>query len=564
MATLTQRGMRRNLAALFRLFGVLLLVIVVNSVLFHFLMQWEGQNHSWITGVYWTLTVMTTLGFGDITFHTDLGRGFSILVLMSGVILLLIVLPFSFIRYFYAPWLEAQIHITVPRELPEGTRGHVILCRMDPLAEALIPRLALLDVPYVVLEPDAARAVTLHGEGVTTLVGQRDRAQTYRDARVTQARLVVANLDDAINTSIALTVRELAPGVPIAAIADDSNAVDILRLAGADHVIPVKGRLGEQLAARVTAGRRRAQVIGRHHGLLIAEFTVADTPLAGATVRGSRLRELTGLNLLGVWERGELRQMNPDAPLSEHAVAVVAGTQEGLASLDEMFGGAGGEGGEAADESPVMVLGGGKVGRAAARALRARGVRVELVDKNPALRERLERIADRVVIGDAADIEVMREAGIRDTPSVVLTTHEDASNIYLALYCRRLNPDARIVSRIMYNRNLEAIHRAGADFVLGETALAVRSVLAVLQGRELVVVGEEVDIFTIPVPPALRDKTLRHSGIGSKTGLNVIGVGDGDADVEAPQADAPLRSGQHLLTLGTQAQREAFARAFEA
>ena len=58
----------------------------------------EEQEHSWLTGFYWTLTVMTTLGFGDITFHSDIGRLFSVLVLLTGVILLLIVLPFTFIR----------------------------------------------------------------------------------------------------------------------------------------------------------------------------------------------------------------------------------------------------------------------------------------------------------------------------------------------------------------------------------------------------------------------------------------------------------------------------------
>lgn len=39
----------------------------------------EGRYHSWITGIYWTLTVMTTLGFGDITFTNDIGRLFSII-----------------------------------------------------------------------------------------------------------------------------------------------------------------------------------------------------------------------------------------------------------------------------------------------------------------------------------------------------------------------------------------------------------------------------------------------------------------------------------------------------
>ena len=48
-------------------------------------------------------------------------------------------------------------------------------------------------------------------------------------------------------------------------------------------------------------------------------------------------------------------------------------------------------------------------------------------------------------------------------------------NIYLAVYCRRLKPDLRIVSRITHERNVEAIHRAGADFVLSYTSLGAET-----------------------------------------------------------------------------------------
>ena len=53
-----------------------------------------------------------------------MGRVFSIVVLLSGVILLLVVLPFQFIRLFYAPWLEARgrliVPLTVETSLPPG------------------------------------------------------------------------------------------------------------------------------------------------------------------------------------------------------------------------------------------------------------------------------------------------------------------------------------------------------------------------------------------------------------------------------------------------------------
>ncbi|MCG8619338.1 MAG: ion channel, partial [Desulfobacterales bacterium] len=68
---------------------VLAFLFTLFSVLFHVLMVYEGREYSWMTGFYWTLTTMSTLGFGDITFHSDAGRFFSIVVLFSGIVFLL-------------------------------------------------------------------------------------------------------------------------------------------------------------------------------------------------------------------------------------------------------------------------------------------------------------------------------------------------------------------------------------------------------------------------------------------------------------------------------------------
>ena len=88
VAVVRSRRGQRNLRVLARFFLVLAVMITAYSVMFHVLMLREGQDHTWITGFYWTLTVMSTLGFGDITFHTDIGRLFSILVLLSGTIVI--------------------------------------------------------------------------------------------------------------------------------------------------------------------------------------------------------------------------------------------------------------------------------------------------------------------------------------------------------------------------------------------------------------------------------------------------------------------------------------------
>src|SRR5687767_9783603 len=167
---------RANLGALAKYFAFLIALVAVYAVLFHVIkLQVEGEPHSWVTGVYWTLVVMTTLGFGDITFTSDIGRVFSIVVLLSGVVFLLVMLPFLFIRLFYAPWLEARVRLRAPRELSPGMHGHVILAEYDPIAVGLAERLAAEQIPYVVIEPDAGRAGQLFADRVWVLGGENDK-----------------------------------------------------------------------------------------------------------------------------------------------------------------------------------------------------------------------------------------------------------------------------------------------------------------------------------------------------------------------------------------------------
>ncbi len=554
---LGQHEMRRNLRALASYTALLLASIALCSILFHLIMVYEGQEHSWLTGLYWTLTVMSTLGFGDITFDSDLGRGFTIVVLIWGIVMLLVMLPFTFIRFFYAPWLEAQVRLRAPREAPEGTRDHVIICDYDEIATSLIHRLEELHIPYYVIEPDPDRAAQLHGDGVSVVMASSEIEGTWAALRVEDARMVLANRSDASNTNITLTVRELAPDVPIVALAANLDSVDLLTLSGATQTLPLKHQLGQHIANRVTVGTRQAHRIGHFEDLAIAEFPINGTKLPGKTVRETRLRELTGLSIVAVWEGGELTPAHPETKLSEHSVPVIVGTEEQLTELDSFFTI------YQANENPVLVIGGGTVGCAAASALRERQASVTILDSNCDLEEELKAIADRVVIGDGANLQSIMNAGLTDAPSVLLTTNSDAINIFLAVYCRKLNPSAHIVSRITHEWNLAAIRRAGADFALSHVALAVKTIVSLIEKRELVIIGEGTELFIEPVPKALAGKTLIDSKIGAKTGLNVIAVRQDDGSITNPPATTELPIGGTLVMIGSSDQHRAFLERYE-
>ncbi len=467
--------------------------------------------------------------------------------------MLLIVAPFTFIRFFYAPWLEAQIQRRAPRALPPETSDHVVICAYDAIAQGFIARLVELGIPYVVIVPDAAEAATLDVDGVSVVTGRRDVKATYESICVDRARLVIANLGDAENTNITLTIREISSDVQIVAFAEDVDSVDVLELAGASRVLPLKQSLGEQLASRVTSGTQVAHRVGRFEDLVIAEFPIHGTALVGRTIRDTNLRQLTGLNIVGVWERGRLEPAHPETTLSEHSIPVVVGTDDQVTDLDALFVI------YHETDTPVLVIGGGMVGRAVSSALRARGASVTILDRDPGIEDELSEIADRVVIGDGANIHTVKAAGIDEAPSVVLTTNDDATNIFLTVYCRRLSRDAHIVSRISHDWNLEAIHRAGADFALSRASLAIHMLVSLALGRELIMVGEGIELFVELVPEHFVGQTLAASAIGARTGLNVIGIRDHGELFANPGATTKLEKGASLVMLGTAEQLEQFS-----
>ena len=548
---------RRNVRALLKYVAFVVIVVVIFAEVFHLIMvHVEGQEHSWFTGLYWTLTVMSTLGFGDITFQSDLGRVFSMVVLVSGVVLLLIVLPFAFIRFFYAPWLEAQIRLRAPQQVPPDTAGHVILCAYDMIAPGLIKRLKHDDIPYFVLEPDQTLASNRYLDGVSVVTGEIDNKATYEALRLDRARMVLANREDTLNTNIILTVREAAPEVPIVATAGKEDSIDVLQLSGANHVLCLKKFLGEQLANRVTASHAHSHVIGQYRDRLIAELPLHRTPLAGRTVRETRLREITGVSIIGVWEQGRMKPARPEMPLTHASVLVIIGTEAQLSELDDLliiYN---------VNENPVLIIGGGVVGTAAARALKRLKTPVHLVEQDPMVCKRARRLCQAVFAGDAADYELLKRAGVLDAPSVLLTTNDDAMNIYLASYCRNLNPELRVVSRITHERNLEAIHRAGADFVLSYASLGVEAVFSILQDKELIMLGEGVDLFSVALPQSLYGKPLAETGIGARTGLNVIALQRNGEIRTNLSASTVLNPGVELLMLGSVQQRQEFVEIF--
>lgn len=540
-----KHSVRGNAGTVLKLILVLIALVIIYSVTFHFIMAWEDRvfgldrHYSWMTGFYWTLVVMSTLGFGDITFASDLGRFFSIIVLLTGIIFLLILLPFSFIQFLYLPWVEAQQAARTPRVLPEDIEKHVILTHDDPVSRALTSRLAQRGIPHALIVADAETAGALHDEGLDVMIGPLDQPETYRRARLESASLLFASGSDPENAAVAFNARDVAPEVPIVASATEAASFGVLKVAGCTRVLRLGEILGQALARRTIGGDAMTHEIGRLDELIIAEASCVRTPLVGKTLRENRLNEL-GVNVVGVWDRGKFEAAGPDTMIGANTVLVLAGTKEQLLNYDEHFAIYNVAG------APSIVIGAGRVGGAAVRALTARGVAVRIIEKN-----RRRATAENIITGNAADESVLAKAGIKDAPSALITTSDDAVNIYLTIMIRHLRPDIQIVSRSVQDHTVATLHRAGADFVVSEASMGVSMIINLMDRSELLMLAEGLDISRLSLPASLVGSTLAESGIRKETGCTVIGLTvDGQTTVN-PDPHMPLPANAGVILIGS-------------
>ncbi|MBT5832558.1 MAG: hypothetical protein HOH77_20400 [Candidatus Latescibacteria bacterium] len=299
--------------------------------------------------------------------------------------------------------------------------------------------------------------------------------------------------------------------------------------------------LGLSLARRAQGGDSAAHVIGTYEELVIAETMMAHTPFVDKTLAEMALRQKIGLSAVGVWERGVFQTARPDTHIGSNTVLVLAGSQDQLDLFNELFCI------YTTSRAPAVIIGGGGVGQATAQSLEEQGLEYHIIEQDPELVSGLKNC----IQGNAADIEILKRAGIKEATTVIITTHDDDMNVYLTLYCRRLNPGIQIISRVTQERNISTLHRAGADFVMSYASMGSNAIFNLLERSDTLMVAEGLDVFKLKIPKSLVGKTIATSAIHRNTGCTLVAINT-DTDLQInPDPNLPMPEDAEIILIGS-------------
>ena len=211
-----------------------------------------------------------------------------------------------------------------------------------------------------------------------------------------------------------------------------------------------------------------------------------------------------------------------------------------------------------------IICGFGRVGRQVARDLRAAGVRYVVIDPNPWNREAARAAGGPLIESDAADDEVLAEAGIERARGVIACVDSDAENIFIALTARELRSDILIIARASAEDSEKKLLRAGANRVISPyktsgSAMA-RVALHPQVGGTVDVADTRVEEIDVPSECAGVGKTIEQ--VRGNSLIVALRREDGGLQPQ-PALDTVIGSGDMLVALGSPSALERLEEMFQ-
>jgi len=207
-----------------------------------------------------------------------------------------------------------------------------------------------------------------------------------------------------------------------------------------------------------------------------------------------------------------------------------------------------------------ILCGAGRVGRSAARELARRPAPFVIIETNENKAQRFASENWLVLIGDATQEQVLREAQIEHARGLVAATTTDATNLYIVLTARSLNPRLRIIARASEEMAEKHLLTAGADSVVSPYVFAGQRIAHSFLRPHVVSfldtatthLGMDLEIGEVPVPQgsAFAGKTVENSRIRQDRGVIILAIKREAGMRFNPAPDDRIEAGDFLIAMG--------------
>jgi voltage-gated potassium channel len=314
--------------------GALGAVVAVGMISFHLIEGW-----SLLDSLYFTVTTVATVGYGDLHPETTAGRIFATFFIVVGVGTVGFVVSRAIVEIVQS---EIVVGFGQRRRLREVSklRNHYIICGAGRVGSRVIRELLRKGERFVVIERDTENVSEWIEARVPLLMRDATLEETLHEAGVEHAHALAACLpSDADNVYVVLTARGLNPNLHIVARANEEQAESKLIRAGANRVIAPQIIGSQRMYQALTKPAVEdfiTTITAEALDLNFEEVEVAPTSLyVGRRLRFTNIRAELDVVIVAVRRRSGEMIFNPsgDAFIEAGDLLIAIGRTDALAQL---------------------------------------------------------------------------------------------------------------------------------------------------------------------------------------------------------------------------------------
>ena len=304
------------------------------------------EKASFLDALYMTVITLTTTGFREVIKLDDLGKWFTIVLLLMGVGTL-----------FYAAslvvqmFMEGQIGSILEKRKMErnmfNMKDHYIVAGYGRVGQTVCSEFRRRDKKIIVIENNPNLTEILKQNEKHFIIGDATQDEVLQKANVTRAKALITTIaEEAKNVYLTLSARQMNHNLFIIARADSKEAERKLNRAGADRIVCPHEIGGMRMAlSTMRPNLVDFMKIGQHGtdlGLSIEEVDVkVGSKIDGVALRDSNIRSELDLMIVGIKQKDRDMLINPpaDMVIEGGSTLIIIGKNENLSKLDQYVGG---------------------------------------------------------------------------------------------------------------------------------------------------------------------------------------------------------------------------------
>jgi voltage-gated potassium channel len=312
---------------------ILASVLLWGGVGFHLI-----ENVDLITSFYWTVSTVTTVGYGDVAPHTPLGKVFASVLMLVGVSSIFYTLTMIG-KNMVEGGLWSMLRGTEKEKLVKKMSNHVIICGYGRIGQTITEDLVGANEKVVIVEnrEDILRRKAIN---LPYIVGDATNEECLEKANIRKAKGLFATFaDDSVNILVTLNAKDLNPNIRVISRAANKDGVKHLKRAKAEAVVLPEREGGLRMSKSFLSPEISSMDHLFQEGIIKtgAVKVQENSGVADVALAESGIRENTGVMVMAI-KSGKKIITNPEPKKKMAAgdVLIVLGTTKQIQKLEEL------------------------------------------------------------------------------------------------------------------------------------------------------------------------------------------------------------------------------------